>query len=768
MKAKRWITSAFGLIISCSLSVPAAAFTGEMNTGAGSYTNILPESSRSPSSDIYRTSNVTGKIPTNDWWSSLAWNTYSEAQYPHPLAVKNEPAGFRVYNPSPRIYADSSAIIGSMNQSGDLTVGHSETDLFPDAKVDHYNDWFVRAKYTSGLNTMQVTYGHGSPFIFFTYNNGSPYISFDSVPKVWYGNAKSPVLGVSIDGAHYGLYGPTGSTWDGIGSRQLTNSLNGKDYFSIAALPDDKPETLKKFEQYAYSHVTDTKVSWSFDSSTSELTTTYKFNTEPKEGTRTGTIYAMYPHQWKHSNNTNLSFTYPSVRGTMKTGEGTSFETIMKYPGVLPSLPDQGSYDRELLAEYIEEAAAEDYYGSPDSYSIGKRLGKLTALAPIADQIGDSVSADKFREEIRSRLENWFTTSDEMGNPKQSEMFYYNNDWGSLIGYPASYGSDMELNDHHTQYGYFLKAAAELARTDKSWAASSQYGSMVDLLIRDIASDDRNDPMFPFLRQFDPYAGHSWSSGHGRFSDGNNSTSSSESMNAWASLILWGEATGDQDTRDLGIYLYTTEMYAINEYWFDTSGTNYPSNFTRSNASILWGGKTTGDSTMWTANPAEVHGVNWLPITGSSLYLTRFPSYAGENYDTMVRENEGTDFNTWNDLIYMYLAISDPTEAIKQFESRATSIIPEQGNSKANTYHWIHNLNTLGTQDPNITSDYPLYAVFDKNGNKTYVVYNMSSSVKTVRFSDGTEVIAYPNRFTTYDGSQDLSANSFQAPAASY
>lgn len=757
MKHKRWIAATLGVVIGISLTVPAGAFSGEMNAGAGSYTQVLPDSAVDTQTDIYRTTNVTGKMPTNDWWSSLAWNTYSEAQYPHPLAVKNEPAGFRVYNPSPRILTDSNAVSGSMNSSGDFTVGHSKIDLFPDAKVDGFNDWFVRAKYTSGLNTMQVTYGHGSPYVFFTYNNGTPYISFESIPKIWYGSASDPVLGVSINGAQYGLYGPRGSSWSGVGSNTLTNSMNGKDYFSIAALPDNKPETLEKFRQYAYSHVTDTKASWSYDASTSELTTTYTYKTESKEGSNNGTIFAMYPHQWKHSSSANLPYIYPSVRGTMKTGEGSSFETTMKFTGVLPSLPDTGSYDQTKLKQYIEEAAGEDYYGAPDSYSIGKRLGKLATLAPIAEQIGDIEAADKFRGEIKSRLEDWLKASDELGNPKQSELFYYNSEWGSLIGYPASYGTDRELNDHQAHYGYFLKAAAELARSDKSWADDSRYGAMIDLLIRDIASDDRKDPMFPYLRQFDPYAGHSWSSGHGRFSDGNNNSSSSESMNAWAALILWGEATGDSDTRDLGIYLYTTEMNAINEYWFNTADTNYPQDFTRSSASIIWGGKTTGDSTMWTANPAEVHGVNWLPFTGSSLYLTQDPAYAAKNYETMVSENKGTDFNTWNDLIAMYLAISDPAKAIKEFNNLATSMVPEPGNSKANTYHWIQTLNTLGTQDPSITSDYPLYAVFNKDGHRTYVVYNMSTTVKTVRFSDGTEITAYPDRFTTYDGSNDVS-----------
>ena len=89
-------------------------------------------------------------------------------------------------------------------------------------------------------------------------------------------------------------------------------------------------------------------------------------------------------------------------------------------------------------------------------------------------------------------------------------MFYYDRNWGTLIGYPASYGSDAELNDHHFHYGYFIAAAATLAKFDPSWAANSAYGGLVDLLIRDANNYDRGDNRFPYLRDFDIYAGHDW------------------------------------------------------------------------------------------------------------------------------------------------------------------------------------------------------------------------------------------------------------------
>ncbi|OYD06848.1 glycoside hydrolase family 81 [Paludifilum halophilum] len=739
------------MVFSLLFSTQVWGFPGEVPLGSGSYTTVKPSGAVDAPDTLYQTSNVTGKMPTNDWWSNLAWDRYSERQYPHPLAVQNQADGFRVYYPGPGITANDSCICGWMGTDDhDLTLSHSDVSSFPDAKVDGFSDWFVTSHFESDSNRMSVTYGHGSPYIYATLTGGDPVLRFADAPQIWSGSADSPVLGITVNNRHYALFGPTGSTWSGIGSNQLTNHLNGNHYFSIALLPDNKKETLQKFRQYAYSHVTDTRVEWSVDSDTSSVQTTFSFTTTAKEGSQTGTIFALYPHQWKNTEESLLPYTYDSVRGSMKTVEGQSFTTTMRYHGVLPSLPDLGSYDKSTLARYVDEAAEENYTGAEDTYWLGKRLGKVATLAPIAEQVGNTDAANQFHQELKSRLEDYLKASDSQGNLKSSRLFYYNDRWGTLIGYPDSFGSADELNDHHFHYGYFIQAAAEIARVDPSWASDSRWGRMVKLLIRDFANGDRNDSMFSFLRNFDPYAGHSWASGHAGFGDGNNNESSSEAMNAWTGLILWGEATNDRAIRDLGIYLYTTEMNAIQEYWFDVDGQNHHSDFTRATASMIWGGKTVGDATWWTANPEEVHGINWLPFQAGSLYLTHHPEYTQKNYDALVRENGGTDWDKWEDLIWMYRAIENPDDAIRQFQARVNAFEPEEGNSKANTYHWIHNLHALGTTDLTVTANHPLYAVFKKGDRKTYVAYNMSNQPKTVTFSDGTRLTVPANGFGSH------------------
>src|SRR5882724_6240455 len=71
-----------------------------VRVGAGGYVTSLPAGAKGPQSEIYRTAGQSGPMPTNDWWSSLAWMKFCERHYPHPLAVAAEAQGLRVFYPA--------------------------------------------------------------------------------------------------------------------------------------------------------------------------------------------------------------------------------------------------------------------------------------------------------------------------------------------------------------------------------------------------------------------------------------------------------------------------------------------------------------------------------------------------------------------------------------------------------------------------------------------------------------------------------------------
>ncbi|MGD0090547.1 MAG: glycosyl hydrolase [Planctomycetota bacterium] len=738
------LLAASAAVLACLETLPAAAEDSGpvVKAGAGGYLTAPPKSCKPLPETIYKTADLKGPMLTGQWWSSLVWQQYSQNLFAHPLALTCAASGLAVSYPGADVHGAAAGIFGSgSGKDGDLKLGHSAADRFPQADCGGFSDWFVTAVFQAGQASLRASFGHGSPFVYCLYAGGDPTVSFSKAPQLWSGNGSAAVLGVTANGHHYGLFGATGSTWSGLEGTKFTNNANGKPYFSIALLPDNQPQTLALFKKYAYGHVTDTRVE--FKAEGGFVKAAYNFTVQPCEGAESGTLFALYPHQWKYATSKLTDLVYGSVRGAMKVAEGTGFTTEVAIQGVLPMLPGKGIQDRERMLGYLKAEAAKKPAAFGDTYWEGKHLGELATLSGIAEAAGAPELHKVFLDEIKRRLENWFTASPGKDQP----VFYYNATWGALIGSRPGYGSDNPLNDHHFHYGYFIRAAAEVARVEPAWAG--KWGAMVKLLIRDIASPDRQDPLFPYLRCFDKYAGHSWASGDANFSDGNNQESSSESMNAWYGLILWGAATGDTAVRDTGLFLYNTERTAVEEYWFDVSGTNFPKDYPNVALGMVWGGKG-AFGTWFSADIDCIHGINWLPFTPASLYMGRFPAYVKKNHDRIVaKRSTGKDYNTgWGDLVIMFYALHDPAAAAAYIDATPNCKL-EGGNTHAFMYHWIYTLNNLGLNDAGVTSDYPVVNVFKKDGKKTYAAYNYKSAPLTVTFSDGVKMVVPPKALLT-------------------
>jgi endoglucanase Acf2 len=723
-------------------ATPAAAAT--ITVGAGSYSDTRPSGTTGPTTNTGTpvTPKVTqaaqGKpVPTNDWWSSLAFqrygdNPYSTPMYGHPLTYQAVSGGLEVgYPTSPAIVGDGRQY--EYTHKRDLTLGLSGLNS-PDTKADSWSDWTVTPYWSDGARTLRTTIGHGLPFVYAQGTGGNAQITTAATPSVF--SDQGNVLGITVGGHHYALFSPTGTDWN-VSGTTITAGLGGKDYFSVAVLPST--DALATFRKYAFSFVTGSQVDWSTSGGT--VSATYKLTTEAKEGTERGTLQALYRHQWLHTTDALTPYTYVSPRGTMKVRESASFTTRQKVAPVLPGLPRNSAVDTARLRTYLNEVAnaSDPFSGATDTYWTGKALGKLAQLVPLADQIGETAVRDKFIGLLKGRLQEWFTAGG-------ASEFSYDKAWKTLIGYPASYGSDAELNDHHFHYGYYVYAAAIVAQYDAAWAADSAWGGMVKTLIRDSANPSRSDSAFPFLRGFDVYAGHSWASGHQGFAAGNNQESSSESTNLSAALVLWGSATGDTALRDLGSYLLATEGEAIAQYWFDADQQVFPGSFTHDTVGMVWGSGGSY-STWWTANPEEIHGINVLPVTaGGSLHLGGHKAAIRRNLADLERENGGPAVE-WRDILWEFESLADPATAKSKWDAGNAGYTPEQGESKAHTYHWITTLDALGAPDPSVTGDLPTSAVFSKNGVRTYAAHNYGSTARTVTFSDG-KTLSVPARST--------------------
>jgi len=695
------------------------------------------------------TADFVGPPKTNTWWSSLIWqydeaNPYSSNLYAHPLALRAFKDGLGISYPDQAVVEKREYMY---RFAEDLRVG-LEGLAAPDTRVASYSDWSVTAEW-SGPSALRATIGHGMPFVYFT--STGPAKAVIHIPEaqaasleIWHEGGEA--LGLTVHGHHYGLFAPNKSHWQSHGS-VIECDLGGKGYFSIAALPARGDEMLERFRKHAYAFVTETKVSYSYDEPSATLSSNYEFATrlmDDQKGLSSDPIVALYPHLWKHATLPYWQEKYASPRGALQIAETKKFTTTLKFGGILPALPSIPGADLGSVSRYVKEAAnAEDLFPKGfgprkdrDSYWAGKSLGRNANVLEIADQLGMKSESARLLTGIENELIDWFD-----GAPPRE--FHLDKEWRSVVAMPSSYGSADELNDHHFHYGYFVSAAATIARRDPTWVKN--FGPFVDLLVKDVANWERSDTRYPFLRHMDVYAGHSWANGPAHFDDGNNQEASSEDLNFSAAVLLWGASTGRNEIRDLGIFLFANQVAAAEQYWFDIDHENFPKGFDHHAAGMVWGAGAKYD-TWFDRDPALIHGINYLPFTGASLYLGRHPKYVQAAYEEISSESKGS-ITAWRDYILMYLALAAPEKARKLFDDDPY-FEPEFGNTQAMTYDWIAKLATIGGHvDPTVTADAPLHAVFKAGKSRTYLAYNPHPESATVHFSDGAELKVKANAY---------------------
>lgn len=728
---KKVLLTGFLAVLS-TLTFPSFSQSQSVSVGSGSYSTVLPPGAIGP-----RQANGTNAIPkvsstfakpvqTNEFWSSLIFpffgDPHSNVLHAHPLNFLARQNGLEMgYSPNPTFVAND--YVHPYTQQ--LTVGVAELNASSTLTHD-YGDWTVTALWQDGSRSLKATLGHGLPFAFFTVEGGNASISTSSNPTIWHN--QNGVIGLTIAGIHYGIFAPHGSSWTGTST--LQSNLNGQNYLTVALLPNNSPATLEFFRKRAYAHVTDSQVEWSYNETTAQVTTTFTYQVDLKEDINNNlsqTLSALYRHQWLNSNDPLTEFSYSSRAGTMKLFDGNTFTTEVTFDGVLPTLPDLGVINRADLLAMVKVVASENLGAGP-TYENGKAIGRFARLVHIADQLGANAERDHFLNQIRNRLENWLSVGG-------GQEYSYNATWNVLTGYPSGFGADDQINDHSFHSGYAIMGAATVAQYDPEWASQERWGGMVNLLIRDSNNWERHDERFPFLRNHDPYAGHSWAAGHADFRDGNNQESSSESMHFSTAVILWGTMTNQPEIRDLGIYLHATERTAVEQYWFDVDNAVFPASYPHVAVGIVWGGK--GTHSTWFGNAPEfIHGINFLPITGGSLYLGRHPDYVLANYAEIEMENSGPP-DIWPDVLWEFLALADPDRAMSEFLANPNYPIFD-GESKAHTYHWIANLKRIGQKDTTVTADVPTYAAFRNNaGIMSYTAFNAQPDSTDVLFSDG-------------------------------
>ncbi|GAB1308074.1 hypothetical protein KH5_07570 [Urechidicola sp. KH5] len=740
------------------------------NVGIASYTNTFPGTDSAgrngfPPGSPQLSGTVASKpVPTNDWWSKLVFLDHADNLFNYPMTMKTTNNGLIVTYIPWGVIGDSAPIqVGLTGLSATKTT------------VSDFSDWTVTMNWNDGSHELKATSGIGMPFLYFEkdlddevsiqINSGTVTVTNEII-----------TIENAAGGADFAIYAPVGSSWTESGNT-YTSTLNGETYWSMAMLPQATTNVASKaiaYQDYAYVFPTNTTADWSFNESTSKVITSFNVTTDVKDGSATNTniLLGLLPHQWDNLAATSATpngDSYDGVRGEIKTLIGNSFTVENTFKGILPTMPDLANYSPGFSPSELSNKIAlienDELATWTDSYNEGQVMNRLIQTARIADQMGDTDARDTMIATIKERLEDWLTYQ----SGEVAFLFYYNDTWSAMLGYPAGHGQDTNINDHHFHWGYFIHAAAFMEQFEPGWA--DDWGDMINLLIRDAASADRDDTQFPFLRNFSPYGGHCWANGSASFPQGNDQESTSESMQFNSSLIHWGTITENDAIRDLGIYLYTTEQTAVEEYWFDMNERNFQPTQPYSLVSRVWG-NSYDNGTFWTSDITASYGIELYPMHGGSLYLGHNTDYVQTIWDelqtyTGILSDNDTNPNLWHDTIWKYLSFLDPERAIELYDAYPDRIL-KFGVSDAQTYHWLHVMNALGQIDATITANYPIAAAFydEDLGFHTYVAHNYGDSDITVTFSDGFMLDVPANTMVTSrdtDVSGVLSSNFTQA-----
>ncbi|MFM7320613.1 MAG: glycosyl hydrolase [Armatimonadota bacterium] len=671
-------------------------------------------------------------MPSNDWWSSLLWTDPSQPCYAHPLVVRTGPTGLAVDAPGRRMTANTIGVFCEFaGPDGDLLLRPTGTGIVH-STVGAATDWTVEIDLRAGSAAAAATFGHGIPVVWLSGATTGCTVAPARPARVLSAALPPHARLLAVDTARYLLVARPGTGWSLTGGAHATPSPD----IAVALLPDERPETLAWFVEHAPNRVVDARVEMAYDARAAVVRSTYRLRgVVPAKPVP----QALYPHQWRHrAGGAKTLGTYASNYGELRLEATTTFSTEIPFHGILPAFPQNTALRSTLARLLADETPADLPKEVRDTYWTGKDLGKWGAMRRIAEAIGRRDLAAHLGLLMKRTLERWFAPA---GPEADTAVFAYDKEWTTLIGYPAGYGTDTDLNDHHFHYGYFVHAAAEIAGFDPEWVTSSRFGSMVRELIDDMACGERNHPRYPHLRCFDAYAGHSWASGNAPFASGNNQESSSEAVNAWAAMALLGMRTGDTALRDRGICLFASECAAIAEYWFDVHRTR-PAAYPCPAVGMVWGGKMVHE-TWFSRRPEAIHAINWLPFTPASLHMGLHPEAVRRNHAALVSEVDGP-FAQWKDLIWMHQALADPEPAIAAWKAEAARYEPEAGQSKAAAIEWMVFLRDHGIPDREVRLDTTSYAVLRKGKVRTYVVWNPTARPISVRATDGFRAVAKP------------------------
>ena len=615
-----------------------------------------------------------GPLPTNAWWQNLVLGGGGLTVNALPYMIQCDNSALRFGLPNKVV--QQNFIFTSF--ADDLNFG--VVGSLPSRQVTDYGPLHVTMSWGTGSGSMRADLVRGMAYVSVHYTAKTPKIG--TIHAITSINGGSP--SGSFTGDRFEIATNSGDTWVVYASSPLTLTVQGGALVGSgsytgslrAAALDGANEAL--LDSHADRIPTGGVVQATATGDVGELTFDW-------QTTGSGPLLMMaLPHHLDVlTSGTVTSLTTNTLKGDMKgvTGDSWTMEEPLTPIGWNAANPIAPAYEQQVRNALAQDVGFGVTAGDP--YFGGKQFSALARLALIADELNEPALASQYRNTLSSALEQ--RLAGQNGDP-----LVYDQTWGGLVissginNAGAAFGQGY-YNDHHFHYGYWIYAAAAMAKDNPSWV--NQWGDEVMHLIRDVAEPSGTDPHYGYMRNKDWFVGHSWAAGLFEFGDSRNQESSSEAVNAWYGVYLYGMAIGDDRIRDLGRMMLATELRSTWKYWQINDGEGiYEEPFASNKVvGILWGTKV-DHSTFFGANLEFIHGIQMLPFTPITEELLR-AEWIEEEYPVVSQVlNDPALSQGWKGFIIMAHAVIDPNAAWNEAQALTGY---DDGNTKTNTLYWL-------------------------------------------------------------------------------